>query len=394
MINREYQKKIEKLQYKLKFFHIRLFILYFKKLCNYESVKHKINKIIILFLNSLEMGIHCEINTYKTPDGYFEPGCTVSGILKYTITEETPYKKITLSLKGKGNIILKHRQRENNLQTHRKSEDYLNINYVIYRDINGAKLSVGTYQTQFNFELPHNIPASVAYSKKTIKYFLNLSIIYNIQIKFESISKRKAIYFCKVLNIGSTLLTSLPTEPTVYGDQKTFKKSLSMRKNVVKINAIIEKSFTAPGEKLNIDYEVNNDTSFSIRDVVASLEEVYTVKAKCNRAINITEVVVGTKVKKGRIKRGDIQKKTIEINIPPHISSIAYSNIVTREYFVVIKAEMSPSYDDFVLRIPVEIGAKIVDDKSGDPPEYWEVMIADDLDYRRQQLSESSDDEN
>lgn len=322
------------------------------------------------------MGIQCEINVFKPSEGVFKPGGTVAGMLKYNIKEDTAFNKITISFKGDGYLLVKSKKRENNVDTQRKTESYVETDYVIYTNESGTKLRKGSYQTQFNFVLPQKLPTTLRYFKRTPKNLIRCLIAYYIVIKFERPGLTKgAKKFRKEIKLISVTTPRLPMELTIYGEKKTLKHVLS-KNTVIDIKVFIENSVTTPGEHIKIEYEVKNDTNINLKGVVTKLIETYTFNAK-GSAVHIFEDVKETETRTGPIKISETKNITVDIKVPSKLSSIQYSNLVLRNYFVVIAVEV-PKHPDSILKIPVQISDEIPTEDNEVLPSYWEVLHEDD----------------
>lgn len=344
------------------------------------------------------MAIRCQIKVYKTAADALRPGSIVSGILKYDIDEETVCNKITVSFKGNGHLLVKLKKRESNISTFRKTEEYTQIDYIIYRDEAGAKLPAGSYKTEFHFILPENIPPSLRYTKKTVNHFIHCYITYYISIKFEKSGILKGITkFKRPVKVISIAIPKLPTEPTVYGQQQTLKRQFSRTPSVLKLTATIISSVIIPGEKIRIEYEVNNDTHVNVKAVVVKMIELYTIKGKGGKEIKFVEPLNNTMKVSGYIKMRETKNRIVEVPVPLDLGSLDHSNLVSREYFVHMTLELPLKYEDMVLKIPVQIGDENLDMESNRlPPSYWDVLQEDGIDNRfddRLNLSEVDESE-
>lgn len=325
------------------------------------------------------MSIRCQIKVYKTPDDVILPGSIVSGELKYDIEEETVCNKITVSFKGNGYLIAKLKKRESNIRTYRKSEEYTKINYIIYRHESGTKIPAGSYQTEFHFIIPENIPPSLKFAKRTINHLIHCYISYYISIKFEKSGILKSITkFKRPVIVAPIAIPKLPIEPTVYGHQQILKRYFSRNPSKLKLTATIINSVIAPGDKIRIEYEVNNDTHVNVHSVVVKLIELHTIKGKGSREIKFVENLNDTKKVSGIIKMRETKMRVVELSVPMNLGTLENSNLVSREYFVAIILELPMKYEDMVLKIPVQIGNDVhgVECK---PPTYWDVLQEDGI---------------
>lgn len=332
------------------------------------------------------MGIHCEINLHKRADGAFVPGSVVSGTIKYGVDVPTEFKKITVSLKGNGFLIIHDRQAKNKgraVDSYRNSEDYVDIDNVIYtNEKKDNPLPIGMYETQFSFKLPEEVPASFKYQKRAARYRVRCYIEYYVRIKFETIGlfnlNKK---FKKEITVVSGIKPRLPTDPVIYGEVKKLL-SLFSKNNTVDIKVNVPKSVISTGGKIEFSYEIFNDTNLTIKGVEAKLVELHTFKSHGSKEVEMSKDIKDTDSKTGSIASGE--KKTIDvvINVPSERTSLEHSKIVSREYFVHIEAIIPFPHWNAVLKFPVQIGdvmGNIHESENNDaPPSYWEVMMGDE----------------
>lgn len=339
------------------------------------------------------MSVRCQIKVYKTTDNVVRPGSIVSGILKYDIDEETVCNKVTVSFKGKGYLMAKLRKRDANIRTYRKSENYAKIDYIIYRHEAGAKLPAGSYQTEFHFIIPENIPPTVRYTKKTSNHLINCYIIYFIGIKFEKKGIIKNITKFKTpVTVIPIAIPKLPTVPTVHSHQQILNSQVTRNPNMLKVTATIANSVIIPCQKIRIEYEVNNDTHVNVTSVFTKLIEVYTVKSKGGKEIRFVENLNNTMKVSGIIKMQETKIRVVELTVPLHLGTLEYSNLVSREYFLMMILELPLDYEDMVLKIPVQIGND-VHCTEPKPPSYWQVLQEDGIDNQFDDNASISDNE-
>ncbi|CAG9785806.1 unnamed protein product [Diatraea saccharalis] len=330
------------------------------------------------------MGVHCEINLFKPTDGAFLPGSTVSGVIKYAVDEETVFNKIDVSLKGNGRLIIRDdsRRRRRSVYTYRNSEEYVDIENIVHNDDKAPPLPAGSYEFPFSFTLPHSIPASLHYYRKTVKYRIRCIINYYISIKFHRPGLFKfAKKFKKEITVVPAIKARLPMEPTIYGEQKKLFQLFSRKPNIVNIKANIECCVIKRGGHVNMNYEIFNHTDLNIKGVETKLVEIYTFTTKGHRKVKMYRDIENTDTKTGTISSGVSQNMDVTINVPSDLGSLEYSNLVSRDYFVYITAIIPFPHFNAVLEVPLQIGDtndpsfETVDDP---PPSYWEVMAEDE----------------
>lgn len=326
------------------------------------------------------MGIHCEINLFKTSDGVYKPGSIVSGIIKYAVDEDTIFEKITVSLKGKGHVMiqdLRRTRRDKSPNTYRSDEDYVDMDNVVLNNDKGVPLSIGLYETGFNFKLPYEIPSSLMYHNRNASYRVRCQIFYYVRIKFEragfmNFDKK----FKKELTVISRIKPKLPKEPLIYGEQSKLFQLFKSKNSIVNIKANIGNSVIRPGGKVEIDYELFNDTNLVLSGVETKVIEVYTFKSKAE----MTSDVENTESKTGPVKSDEKQIERVSIQVPSDKSTLQFARIASRDYFVCITADLPFPHRNVVLKIPLEIGEEIQmteseqNEPNDPPPSYWEVM--------------------
>ncbi|KAM3963604.1 LOW QUALITY PROTEIN: arrestin domain-containing protein 17-like [Aphomia sociella] len=346
------------------------------------------------------MGIHCEINLNKRADGAYIPGSVVSGTIKYGVDVETVFEKITVSLKGHGFLII-HDQQSNKkgraTHTYRNSEDYVDIDNVVYTRKKEEPLAIGMYEMPFSFKMPEEVPPSLKYIKRRARYRVRCCIEYYLRIKFErpgtfSFNKK----FKKEITVVSGIKPRLPMEPIMHGEQKKVFQMFS-KNNIINIKATIQNSVISTGGKIEFSYEIVNDTNLTIKGVETKLLELHTFTAYNGKKVEFPKNIADTDSKTGSIPGGEKQTMDTIINVPTERTSLEFSKIVSREYFVQIEVEIPFPHWNAVLKIPVQIGDRIDSipeslESDEPPPSYWEVML-DEKEKEKGEQEEDNDDD-
>lgn len=337
------------------------------------------------------MGVYCEINLFKPADGAFVPGSTVSGIIKYAVDQETVFNKITMSLKGNGQLRITDKRRKRktgNMSVYRNSEQYIDIENIVHNN-DKAPVAIGAYEIPFCFTLPQNLPPSLDYFKSDVRYRIRCNIKYYISMVFErpglfKLNKKMK----KEITVVSGIKPRLPMEPTMLAEQKKLFKPFSRKPNIVNIKANIENCVIAPGGNVRLNYEIFNHTTLNLKGVETKLVETYTFTTRGHRKVKVSKDVERTDSKSGSISAGASTSSDLTISLPSDIGSLEYSHLVSRDYFVQIIAEIPFPHLNAYLEIPIQVGDRnesspdAVDDP---PPSYWEAMaeaekLADDDD--------------
>lgn len=320
------------------------------------------------------MGIFSEITMAKPSDGTFHSGELVSGLIKYAVDEPTSLEKITISLKGIGYIQAVERSRQKNRQDryYNNSEVYLDIDEVIQSE--KIVLPVGSYEKEFAFRLPQNIPSTFKFHYRDYNVQIKSRIKYYVRIKFVKTGMFSfAKHFRKEIPVVSSITPRLSTEPILIGEQKKLTQPFSCRKSIVHIKANVIDSIIPIGGTVRFQYEVINDTNININSVISRLVEIHTFAL--SRSVITYEDIEGTDAKTGTLKPGESKSFDIQFAVPSYLVSLEHSKIISRRYQVVVTARMPLPHRDVNLIIPIQIGDAVVrEDITDPPPSYWEAM--------------------
>lgn len=321
------------------------------------------------------MGIFCQINLNKPPDGAFCGGEVVSGMIKYALDEPMEMEKITVSLKGMGNLRITERtNKKNGRRSYTSSEVYVDTDEVIQE----GKYTVPpeSYELKFNFQLPQNVPPTFEYNKHISRYKVNCNIKYYVRIKFErpgwfAFTK----HFRKEITVASTIIPKLSMEPVMYGERSKLLQLFSSKVSTVIMKAEILNSVIANGGKIEIKSGIENDTTINIKSVEVKLVEVYTFNASGCKDVKAWEDVPDCETKTGSIKSGATLHMPVDIVVPSDIISLDNSKIVSRDYIVRITAALPMPHRNVILDIPLQIGDNVQREEVCEPPPtYWEAM--------------------
>ncbi|CAH2077233.1 unnamed protein product, partial [Iphiclides podalirius] len=321
------------------------------------------------------MSLFCEINLFKSYKEVFVAGSTVKGVIRYAVNQETIFNQITVSLKGKGLLSLKRKRNDKSKEvTYWDSEDYLDISNEIVEPEEQLVISAGSYEIPFSFNLPHNIPSSFHYSSSDINHDVSCSIRYNVSIKFQrpgwwKFDKK----YKKEIQIDSGITPRLPLEPAVHGKEKKLSRLFARKNSVVNIKACVAKSVVVPGDRVELEYEVQNDTNVKVNAVETKIVEVMTFRTKSTKVTQSRDVP-GTECKAGSIKCNENQTMCVPITMPVDRKSLDFSRLVARDYFVIMTVELPFPHFNAVLRIPIQVGESFASDQREPPPSYWEAM--------------------
>uniref|UniRef100_A0A1E1WP20 Arrestin C-terminal-like domain-containing protein n=1 Tax=Pectinophora gossypiella TaxID=13191 RepID=A0A1E1WP20_PECGO len=335
------------------------------------------------------MSLSCQMKIFIPPEGFFKPLQRVEGIIKYTIYEEIALKKIIISLKGNGCLSLKGKAKR------MFRENYVHLDQIVQEDLRGFALPAGTYEDQFSFVLPKNIPSSILTLQTTTRHEVDCCIQYYIRIKFFRGYWKADKTFKKNIIVKAPLNPRLPMEPVTYRLVKQLGSVISAFSTAVKISATIENSVIRSGDSIKIVYTVENRSYTKLTRIYMKLIEVYSFKP--NRPLIKSKNyfdVDNTITIYGFIDSGVTVTNSLTINVPQDKSSLENSALVTRQYYIKIIGELPLPHPNVVLKIPVQIGTDILSNeetqsievvneaRSTDqtsntyypPPPYWMAM--------------------
>nr|XP_021199897.2 uncharacterized protein LOC110383430 [Helicoverpa armigera] len=321
------------------------------------------------------MGIFCQINLFKPPDGAFYSGEAVSGMIKYGLDEPMEIDRITVSLKGAGDLKMTERtNKRNRRHTFGASEVYVDTDEVMQEG--KIKVPAGSYELLFNFRLPQNVPPSIEYNKHIPRYAVSCKIKYYVRIKFDRPGWFTfAKHFRKEITVASTIKPRLSMEPVMYGQRSTLIQLFKSKPSTVIMKANVLNSVIPNGGKVTIESEIQNDTNISIKTVEIKMMEMYTFKATGHTDVKVYEDVPSCECKTAPIRAGATQNLPVDIVVPSDRVSLDNSKIVSRDYIVRITSVLPLPHRNVVLDIPVQIGDNVQRQEVVDlPPSYWEAM--------------------
>lgn len=292
------------------------------------------------------------------PGGFFVPGSPVTGVVRYSIDEGTSIDEIIISLKGFGSLTVTKNQNSKQSTTYHSDEEYVYIATVVKIDEGEPESRSRQFETEFNFTLPHNIPSSVTYNKRQGSYKANCKISYNIRAKFV-VSGRLSLNkkFSREIQVVSAAINPVqPMKPNIHGQRRKLFQPFRKVQSIVNIKATVQNSVILPGGKLEIAYEVQNNTNLVAKAVKTKLVEVYDFYAYKRHIVEMGHKVKDMESKTGTIKSRDCHKSSCEIMLPPDLHSIENSKLLKRDYIFLITVKMPVPYRNVTLRIPLQVG--------------------------------------
>lgn len=328
------------------------------------------------------MGVMCEINLQKKAEEDFKPGNLVKGAVRYALDKDTEYTDIIISLKGQA--VCRWAEGGGEYRRFYVGTEML---FIIEKSVleKGAKDSVmvpmGDYTAPFEFKLPDKIPAS--YKHDNLAHSASNRIKYYVRIKFiPSSTFNRVKKFKKKINVNNNKIDPTLSEgQVIYGMQKQPTQLFKKDTNTINLKATLSKSYMKPGDKVEIIYEVENNSNISINRITTNLFECVTSVANSGRKNKLK-----TKFKESKSAIGAIERKTAHtcgVVVPTLESMFTIQNckVINRSYWIHVAMKFSMPHGNELLKIPLEIGYKY-DEEMGedevdmpeDPPGYWEIM--------------------
>ncbi|XP_028166182.1 uncharacterized protein LOC114356977 [Ostrinia furnacalis] len=302
------------------------------------------------------MGVYCDIGVNAPPTGAFGPGSVVSGAVQYAIEDNTPVDQIIITLNGTETLsIRKSDSKPQDSRHYHGNEIIVNFAAVVkHNQTTGGQLN----RAEFSFVLPNNAPSSMKFTGRHGSYSGTCNIIYNIQAVF-TVSGRLSFNkkFEKEIRVVSSAITpKLPTNPMTRGETKKLFQPFRRGKSIVSIKATIQNSVILPGGRVEIAYEIQNNTNLTIRAIEAKLMEAYNFYAYGIHIVEMAQDVPSMFFKRGALESGETFSTTTTVVLPQYVHNIDNAKLVKRSYFFLITAELPTPHFDAKLLIPIQVG--------------------------------------
>lgn len=323
------------------------------------------------------MVVICQIHLKRPPNSVYFPGSTVEGIVKYQIDKDTMFKSINVNFKGLGKC-----EWSNGITARNKHIGteliFKQVKQVLEnQDSDKVLVSAGTYCFPFKFVIPNNIPPTYYDDICFIHYYISFKLTqsgkYNATKKFST--KIPICSTVKAQNEGNI----------IYGVRKELTELFSTSKGVINVRAILFKSLLKPEENIEVIYDINNESNVNIPEITCNLVEFITYTDNYgNKATRIKKI----KQCKTAIKNVDPRSsKSCRVNIATiaDIVSIHHSEVLNRDYKLVVNIKLPMPHLNAQLEIPLNIGYTSYEDTpaqetcevmqlADQPPSYWEAM--------------------
>ncbi|KAG5682369.1 hypothetical protein PVAND_011725 [Polypedilum vanderplanki] len=281
----------------------------------------------------------------------FYPGQTVKGHVQLSISSTT-LKLRGLSLLIKGSASCNYSK---DLQA--EQEFFAVERKLIETKLDSIELAAGSYNYDFEYRLPRNIPYSVDGQYGNVKYFVQASIDIPWDLYDKKVVKPFIVVRYEDLNYMSGM-----REPCELLLQKQIDSSAwffsRSSLGLVTIKANLLKCGFAPGEKVIVDASIDNQTSADIETVSIALyyNENYTAQTPWAKLEEKVSNKISETIADG-VKAGFTKKIKESVLVPENskITSVMYSTVFQINYHVQITAKFRRV--NIPLLIPIYIGS-------------------------------------
>lgn len=327
------------------------------------------------------MGVTSQILIYRPRKGIHQAGGPVTGIVKYAVDQPVRYKEIIISLIGTGKCVWEERKRRGDKDVtiiFTGRENYVEQHMSIHEK--GPEgdiiLPTGCYERPFTLMLPNNIPSSFKSNTCTIKYKVVLEFV---NPSFFSINEKVDTQFDVIGNVQP----DMPEGPVGIELEKTLFSLFKKNKTRVHLQTEISNSIFKPGENVQLNYKVTNDTRKIISSVKAELICKKTYTADCGRRKKHTKTLSQCTVDTPSIPNHAVVNLTSMMPLPSFLYTIQNTRIMKNKYSIKVTLRLPMPYINASVMIPIVIGEKYGADDMGfyetahlveQPPAYFQVI--------------------
>ncbi|GMT17657.1 hypothetical protein PFISCL1PPCAC_8954, partial [Pristionchus fissidentatus] len=319
---------------------------------------------------------------FDNPHGVFLPGCEVTGSISFTV-RDSPLKAravlISVSGQARTNWTVSERHTTNTYTsngtqtqaTHRTVTyaatcPYAEGEAVVWSPAVGESsghIPVGTHKFPFKFLLPSNCPPSFEGTHGYVRYYCKAKI--DRPWKFDHTAKR---LFTVVPTFDLNLVPSAAhPASTNHAKELGF---LFFKSGTINLTARLCKGGFVPGESIQVQVDVENNTSKSITKIELKLVEMSRYVAyRYGQTVNpiaptsrsseqrVHKRTVNQFEEKVETEKGAGLQYSRLIPIPPVVPTFNECPIITVEYFVKVKVSTSGAIGSSVAtQVPVLIG--------------------------------------
>nr|XP_054748944.1 arrestin domain-containing protein 3-like [Lytechinus pictus] len=293
----------------------------------------------------------------------YKPGDTIYGEVKIVVSEEKgDIRGIQIKCVGKSYTHWTETEGSGDNQRtvryttkHRYFKQEVTLRGVAKSESNSdrIKLSAGEHRFPFQFQLPSmSLPAPFEGQYGYVRYFVKICI--DRPWKFDHHAKRLfSIFTVKDLNYEHNVLV-----PANHQVEKTVC-CLCCASGPIILQGQIDKRGYVPGEYIFVSLDLQNNSSRTIVDIKAKLQQkAHFSASNCGRTHHryVTKKITELKLD-GCEAMGSVNYERMKMLIPP-IPPCTYDNCpnIQLEYFVEIEADVSGTPMDAEIKLPVVIG--------------------------------------
>jgi len=289
----------------------------------------------------------------------FWSGQVVSGVLVINLNDGMDFEKIKLKLKGEAEVHWTEQRQESDgdggtrtvTEHYRNDEKYFKAKFPICGEDSmdsRRHLPAGEHRFPFSYQLPPNIPSSFEGDHGRVRYFVKAVI--KKPWKFDHKTKR-------LFTVLDTYDLNYEPAARVAGhaqDSKTLC-CLCCKSGPIEADFHVEKCGFVPGEYLNFDANVENNSDKDLPGTQISIQQnVRFIAHTKSRTVNHDFCEVDWK---DEIDDGEDFKKTSYIQVPAlPPSNLRFCNIIDIDYVVQFKVRVPMGSFDMRLQIPIIVG--------------------------------------
>ena len=297
--------------------------------------------------------------------GARNPQREVTGIVAFLNYETRVCQKITVALKGSGQVTWKER-RHKAIVRFRSEENYINEELILWNEegVPGRRLPGGQqYAFPFRFALSDSLPSSFKGTHGYIRYVVEAKI--HIPGPFCD----KTTSTCITVRGGIGGDGSTERSALLIPASATIREQLLFSPAPLVLEATIPRRCYGVGEGIPFSVSLNNDGSGRVTRLRASLIQVVTYffhkrgllrdLDRQKKEVVILDTIVSQEI--GAEQRRFEWNQDYQLTVPPTIPNTARSNIISIQYAVMFEVVISLAKNAFV-SIPVTLynGAQLI----------------------------------
>jgi hypothetical protein len=237
--------------------------------------------------------------------------------------------------------------------------------FIQVRDLVGCKgaepteIQPGTYVYDFAHRLPRNIPYSIEGVYGFVKYFVEASLDLPWDMYDKNVVKVFTVKRYEDLNYMSGMRDprEVITRKEIDSPSWIFWKGATGH---VTMKGSIQQCGYAPGEKISVDVEINNQSTVDIESVFISLQNVgsFVCQTPWARLEKTTQLKMSEVMATG-VKAGYTSKIKEQLLVPEStpLTSVMYCNVYQVAYNVQVSIKFRRWNNNVNLNIPVYIGS-------------------------------------